>query len=313
MTFAVFCEAAGSAGLELIGKARELAPAARIAALAEGEPSLVSSCFACGADEVHALPPCPDDCLQGSYLAQAMKELEPDVALFPATVRGRFLSAWVAAKLDTGLTADCTALALTPEGLLLQSRPAFGGHLTADILCKERRPQMASVRPGIFPLPQEKPSAQGPVKPFLPQPLPALMRRLSLTAAPDGASLSQAKIIVAGGKGIGGAEGFATLAELARLLGGALGATRSAVDAGWISYDHQIGQTGVAVRPDLYLAFGVSGLIQHVVGMNGAKTVVAVNTDRMAAIFDYADYGIVADWKETAQKMIAFLRERKGP
>lgn len=312
MIFAVFCEAEGNATGELIGKAREMDPAAQVVALAEGEACRLPSCFAYGADQVYAMPLCPDDCLQGSRIAQALAQVQPDVALFPATVRGRFLSAWVAAKLNTGLTADCTALSLTPEGLLLQSRPAFGGHLTADILCQERRPQMASVRPGVFPLPQQRPSGQKSVIPFVPGPLPELMQKISFTPTPEGSSLSQANIVVAGGKGVGGPEGFALLAELARLLGGALGATRAAVDAGWMPYERQIGQTGLIVRPDLYLAFGLSGFVHHVVGMNGAKTVIAVNRDRSAPIFDYADYGVVGDWKEIAEGMIAFLGKGKG-
>ena len=136
-----------------------------------------------------------------------------------------------------------------------------------------------------------------------------LVRRIP---ADNGVSLSGTDVIVTGGKGIGGAEGFQVLGRLAELLGGALGATRSAVDAGWISYAHQIGQTGVTVRPRLYLAFGVSGAVQHTVGMSAAETVVAVNTDRHAPIFRSADYGIVADWRETAEYFIQTISERKA-
>jgi electron transfer flavoprotein alpha subunit len=128
----------------------------------------------------------------------------------------------------------------------------------------------------------------------------------------DGISLQSAEVIVAGGKGIGGPEGFRILSRLASLLGGAVGATRSAVDAGWIPYAHQIGQTGVTVRPRLYLAFGVSGAVQHIAGMNAANMVVAVNTDRHAPIFRAADYGIIADWRETAEYFIKTISERKA-
>ena len=138
------------------------------------------------------------------------------------------------------------------------------------------------------------------------------MTLLSHTPAEGGVSLQTAEVIVTGGKGIGGPEGFALLGRLAALLGGALGATRGAVDAGWISYAHQIGQTGVTVRPRLCFLFGVSGAVQHIVGMSAAKTVVAVNTDRSAPVFRSADYGIVADWRETAGYFIQILTERKA-
>jgi len=218
----------------------------------------------------------------------------------------------VAAKLETGLTADCTGLSLTPEGYLLQTRPAYGGNLIADILCRDCRPQLASVRPGVFPSPQVLPGAAcAPVVDFFPAALPTMLERVAFTPSEGGTSLQSAQVIVAGGKGVGGKQGFETLAELAALLHGALGATRGAVDAGWVSYPHQIGQTGATVRPKLYLAFGISGLVQHIVGMNGSETVVAVNTDRNAPIFDNADYGIVGDWQTTAETMIRYLKERK--
>ena len=251
-----------------------------------------------------------DDCQQAGRIARALELLAPDAALFPATVRGRFLSAWVAAELDTGLTADCTELAITEDGLLKQIRPAFGGNLTADILCKVRRPQLASVRPGVFPLPENLESGkQLPTRTLDILMGESLMQRTGFQPVDSGVSLQNARVIVAGGKGIGSKEGFDKLAELAQLLGGAVGATRSAVDAGWIGYEHQIGQTGVSVHPELYIAFGISGFVQHTVGMNSAKTVVAVNTDRNAPIFACADYGIVADWEETIDAMIQSLKK----
>ena len=311
MILAVVCTDPGSAALELIGKARSLDPGGRVVALAEEQNAPFDQYFACGADEAVQLESGEDDCVQGTRIARTLEALRPDIVLFPATVRGRFLSSWAAAKLQTGLTADCTALSLTPEGLLLQTRPAFGGSLMADILCREHRPQMASVRPGVFPMPAPDPQRGGQVRPFASGPIAGLMERISFTSNEDGVPLRSARVIVAGGKGVGGKRGFEKLAGLARLLGGAVGASRAAVDAGFIGYAHQIGQTGVTVRPEVYLAFGISGLVQHTVGMNGAKTVVAVNPDRNAPIFSYADYGIEAGWEETADAMIRYLKERK--
>ncbi|MBR0219499.1 MAG: electron transfer flavoprotein subunit alpha/FixB family protein [Clostridia bacterium] len=311
MTIIVFCEKKHPAGQELLFKARSMAPEARITALHEDEDA--GKYFLCGADTVLFLGEAEDDCAQGSRIAEALEREAPDMVLFPATVRGRFLSAWAAAKLHTGLTADCTELSITENGLLLQTRPAYGGSFTASILCPEKRPQMASVRPGVFPLPAggQRPANAHARNAQCPMP-EALMRLIDAVPTDNPCPLQQAKVIVAGGKGVGGKEGFALLFELARLLGGAVGATRSAVDEGWIPYAHQIGQTGITVRPTLYMSFGISGMIQHLVGMRGAKYAVAVNTDRNAPIFRAADYGIVAPWRETAAYMIRFIKERKG-
>lgn len=311
MTTAVYCEAAHLHGLELIAAARRFSQS--VTALCE-DAAHAQACRAAGADEVIRIPLSEDDCAQGTMAAQIIGQLGPDSVLFPATVRGRFLSAWVAAKLETGLTADCTALSVTADGLLLQSRPAFGGNLTADILCRQRRPQMASVRPGIYPMPElpARQSAEGmtaPVRCLEGGPVRDYMTRTGFEPARSADSLQDARIIVAGGKGVGSKKGFEKLFRLAALLGGAVGATRSAVDAGYIGYAHQIGQTGVAVRPELYIAFGISGAIQHTVGMNASRTVIAVNRDRLAPIFRCADIGIAGDWEETADAMIASLEK----
>ena len=311
MILVVVCEGGSSAPLELLGKARAIHPGGFVVALAESENVPEELYIACGADEVVLIKPGPDDCVQGTYIAKTLDTLKPDIVLFPATIRGRFLSAWAAAKLNTGLTADCTELSLTPEGLLLQSRPAFGGNLTADILCREHRPQMASVRPGVFPQPATDPSRNGAKRHIPLEPVSGLMELLALSPSEDKMPLRSAKVIVAGGKGVGSKLGFEKLCELATLLGGAVGASRAAVDAGFIGYAHQIGQTGITVRPEIYIAFGISGLVQHIAGMNGAKTVIAVNTDRNAPIFSYADYGIEAGWEETADAMIGYIKERK--
>lgn len=311
ITIAVLCEGDGSAAAELLGKARKLTPSGRVLALSETAEPPLSAFASFGADEAVPLGRLTDDCAQAERIADALRRLQPDAALFPATIRGRFMSAWVAARLHTGLTADCTALSLTDAGLLKQVRPAFGGNLTAEILCRTARPQMASVRPGVFPIPQ---SADGRVCALRPLKLaasPERLERLAFTPAESGVSLQGASVIVTGGKGVGSKKGFEKLEKLAALLGGGVGATRSAVDAGWIGYPHQIGQTGVTVRPRLYLAFGVSGLVQHTVGMSSSSVVVAVNKDRNAPIFACADYGIVADWEETIDEWIQYVKERK--
>lgn len=311
ITIAVLCEGDGSAAAELLGKARQLTPSGRVLALSETKEPPLSAFASFGADEAAALGRLTDDCAQADRIADALRQLQPDAVLFPATIRGRFLSAWAAAKLHTGLTADCTALSLTETGLLKQVRPAFGGNLTAEILCKTARPQMASVRPGVFPEPAPLTGRTCALRQLKLAASPERMERLSFTPAESGVSLQGAPVIVTGGKGVGSKKGFEKLEELAALLGGGVGATRSAVDAGWISYPHQIGQTGITVRPRLYLAFGVSGLVQHTVGMSSSGVVVAVNKDRNAPIFACADYGIVADWEETIGEWIQYVKERK--
>lgn len=311
ITIAVLCEGDGSATAELLGKARQLSPSGRVLALTETAEPPLSAFASFGADEAVPLGKLTDDCAQAERIADALRQLQPDAALFPATIRGRFLSAWVAARLHTGLTADCTALSLTENGLLKQVRPAFGGNLTAEILCRTARPQMASVRPGVFPAPQPAAGRVCALHSLQLAASPERLERLSFTPAKSGVSLQGASVIVTGGKGVGSKKGFEKLEELAALLGGGVGATRSAVDAGWIAYPHQIGQTGITVHPRLYLAFGVSGLVQHTVGMSSSGVVVAVNRDRNAPIFACADYGIVADWEETVDEWIQYVKERK--
>jgi len=309
VTIVIIAEQQGNTALELTFKARTIAPEARIIVLCEeGNEADFGSA---GADEQLLIPALEDDCAQAERLADALAQIGPDAALFPATVRGRFLSAWAAARLDTGLTADCTELCITDDGLLKQIRPAFGGNLTAEILCRTHRPQLASVRPGVFPLPAKQPERILVQKHISLADVKTYLQKIAFRPVQSEVSLQNAEVIVTGGKGVGSAKAFEKLEKLAGLLGGAVGATRSAVDAGWISYAHQIGQTGVNVQPRLYIAFGVSGFVQHTVGMNSSEIVVAVNTDRNAPIFSCADYGIVADWEETIDAMIQFLQNQK--
>lgn len=309
MRIAVYCEKPDNVSFELLSKAGGLGDEV-IAFTAEPEASEYQ---AYGADLVYIMERFDDDCAQGTQIAAALREIRPDAALFPATVRGRFLSAWSAAKLETGLTADCTDLRVNEEGLLEQIRPAYGGNLIAHIICARARPQMASVRPGAFPPGVRKAvSGGGKAIPLNPVPVEELLLNLGHVPAERGGLLQAAEIIVAGGMGIGSRKGFDKLFELAGLMGGAVGATRSAVDAGFVSYDHQIGQTGLIVRPRLYLGFAISGMLQHIVGINSSQTIVAINKDSGAPIFRYADYGLVEDWEVVADKLIAHYKERKG-
>ena len=296
----VVCESEGIAGLDLIHKARSLCPQARISVLSEGRSACTEVYGAYGASDVVSIDWCEDDCTQARRIALALEKLNPDMVLFQATVRGRFLSAWAAAKLKTGLTADCTDLKMTEDGILTQIRPAFGGSLTAEITCRLHRPQMASVRPGIFAMPQNPQHDLTIPQIHLDLPeLPPMLRRTGFQPTENCSGLQNAQIVVAGGKGIGSPKGFQKLDKLAMLLKGAVGASRSAVDAGWISYAHQIGQTGIVVQPRLYIAVGIHGSMQHIVGMRGSGTVIAINQDRNAPIFRYSDYGIVGDWEES--------------
>ena len=305
-----------SESLELIGKARQLADSLqrKLVALATSSQGAKPELFHAGADVTVGVATdsavWQDDSAAGTVIAQVLEQIEPEIVLVAADVWGRAGAPWVAATLKTGLTADCTALTIDKNGLLLQSRPARSGSLLADIIC-HTKPQMATVRPRIFPLPDMDDTRRGEIIKVYVEAPPIRLRRVSVQEVRDKTSLHDAEIIVAGGKGVGSREGFQKLHELADLLGGTVGATRGAVDAGYVGYDRQIGQTGIVVRPRVYLAFGISGLVQHVVGIFGAKYIVAVNIDERAPIFDHCDYGIVADWQVVADRLIEELRKEK--
>lgn len=248
----------------------------------------------------------------GRCLADAIRERKPEIMLAGATSLGRCLMPRVAVLVNTGLTADCTGLAIDREsGNLLQTRPAFGGNIMATITCPRRRPQMATVRPRVMNAPQRK-GAGLPEVERLEAPasgLEALAEVLSAArGAQETASIADAEVLVAGGRGVQGPEGFRLLQELADTLGGELAASRAAVDSGWIPYPHQVGQTGKTVQPNLYIACGISGSVQHRVGMQSSEIIVAVNTDPNAPIFQIADYGIVGDFSEVVPELIRQAR-----
>jgi len=248
-----------------------------------------------------------------AILVTLAKKYKPEILILGASTRGRDLAGSVATKLRTGLTADCTGLDIDPEtGLLRQTRPAFGGNIMATILCPNRRPQMATVRHRVFEMPEPDTSRQGQIireEPVMSEEEIAT-KVVDFIAQEGEVNLADAKIIVSGGRGVGGPEGFEPLRELAEVLGGAVGASRAAVDEGWIPYAHQVGQTGRTVRPDLYIACGISGAIQHLAGMRTSKVIVAINKDPEAPIFEVAHYGIVGDLFQVVPALTKSLRER---
>lgn len=262
-----------------------------------------------GADQVYLAkaPQLKDyrDDLYAQVLEHLAREYRPTIFLIGGTTNGRSLAPRVATQLRTGLTADCTGFALDEEGNLLQTRPAFGGNLMATIRCPHNRPQMATVRPKVFQVPTRQPGRRGEeIRVDLP-PLEPWARILEIVHEESlGPNLGEANIVVAGGRGLGSVEKFRLVEELAKALGGAVGASRAVVDAGWVSYPHQVGQTGRTVAPKLYIACGISGAIQHLVGMQSAETIVAINRDPDAPIFSVATYGIVGEVEEIIPALI---------
>lgn len=268
----------------------------------------VLQAFVYGADKVDILY-LPEDFADDHLLAEwigvrVRKDWNVEIILAPATIRMRAVMPILAGLLGAGLTADCTELEILEDGRLLQIRPAFGNNLMAWINTVSGI-QMATVRTGVFreSIYDRKPNA---IEEHRISGIPAV-RQTDFKEAVDVCPLHQADIIIAGGMGIGSKDDFQLLAEAARKAGAAVGASRKAVDAGYAPYSWQIGQTGVTVHPRLYIAVGISGAVQHLAGMSGAEKVIAINSDPKAPIFDYADYGIVGDWKETISLLMRTL------
>ena len=253
-------------------------------------------------------------------LTHLVKKYKPEVFLVGATTLGRDLAGAVATSVKTGLTADCTKLEMgtfrkVEKKLLLATRPAFGGNVIATIVCKDHTPQMATVRPRVFETPTRDPKAKGEITKEEFEVTPEMMAANLVEFITDkGASLNleYAEVIVSGGKGLGNPKGFELIKELADELGGVVGSSRAAVDGGWIDYAHQVGQTGKHVRPKLYVACGISGAIQHKVGMQDSDYILAINTDPQAPIFEVASLGVVGDLYEVIPEMIKQLRAQKG-
>lgn len=248
-------------------------------------------------------------------LYSLIEEHHPEILLAGATPIGRSFFPRVAARLRTGLTADCTSLAIDKEtGNLLQIRPAFGGNIMATILCPNYRPQMATVRPRVMKRCGYDETRRGDI---IPVGANGLQSRTKVIQTVKEASewlvnLQEADIIVSGGRGLGDPKGFRILHELAELLGGAVGSSRAAVDSGWIPYRHQVGQTGKTVCPKIYIACGISGAVQHLVGMQSSDIIIAINKNPEAPIFNVATYGLVGDLYEIVPLMIKKIREAKG-
>ena len=241
-------------------------------------------------------------------------ERKPGILFVGATFIGRDLGPRVAARLNTGLTADCTSIDVEVEnGDLLATRPAFGGNLMATIACPDHRPQMATVRPGVF----EKVNTNGAdckIEKVAVQLSDSDVRTKVLETvktAKDIVDISEAKIIVAGGRGVGSKENFDLVKELAEALGGVVAGSRAAVEKGWVENAYQVGQTGKTVKPTIYVACGISGAIQHVAGMQDSEVIIAINKDETAPIMQVADYGIVGDLKKVIPELIAQVKEIK--
>jgi electron transfer flavoprotein alpha subunit len=239
-------------------------------------------------------------------------EAKPEIFLIGATDIGRDLAPRVARRIGTGLTADCTSLTIDREKrLLLQTKPGYGGNMMFTFICPEQRPQMVTVRPGVMRASTRDSSRNGevvdmPVQIEEKDTMVKILKRVK--EAKQGVALQEARIVVAGGKGVGGIEKFSLIHELADVLGAQVGATRDAVDAGWISVDHMVGQTGKTVKPELYIACGISGAVQHLSGICDCKTIVAINTDPNAEIFRVADFGIVGDLNEVLPALIEGIK-----
>ena len=296
---------------ELLGQAARLAGDRKrtvTAVLAGGTQEQAASLAACGADCIllAGIPDeeLPDERAHTAALEKLVSKYHPAVLLFGATAFGRSLAPRLAARLGTGLTADCTGLETDPEtGLLRQTRPAFGGNLMATIVCPDRTPQMATVRPKVFPMPVCDP--ERPVRIIREQTGTAeqcfeFIERLPFAGEAD---IGAADVLVSVGQGIGGTENIAMAKELACRLGGTFSSSRPLVDCGVMPYARQVGQTGKTVAPKLYLALGISGAIQHMAGV-AAKTIAAVNTDPEAPIFDYAHYAIRCDCGDFLRAML---------
>ena len=240
----------------------------------------------------------------------------PTSMLIGATNNGRDLGPRVSCRLKTGLTADCTGLDVDAEsGNVAWTRPAFGGNLMATILCPDHRPQIGTVRPGVFKKGEAGEAKAEIIKEDIHVDAADIRTQILELIKEEGGEtvdLEGAEIIVSGGRGVGGPEGYAPIKELADLLGGVVGASRAAVDAGWIAHAHQVGQTGKTVGPKLYIACGISGAIQHVAGMSGADCIVAINKDPDAPIFDIADYGVVGNLFEVLPVMIDEIKKLKA-
>lgn len=303
--------------IELLGKARELADNLneKVVALLLGYEvaGQAQELIAYGADVVV----CVDERELVQYttepyaqaITQIVRERKPGVVLIGATTIGRDLGPRLSARLETGLTADCTGLDISDDRELLMTRPAFGGNLMATIICKEHRPQMSTVRPGVMRAKAKDTNRKGSIENVKVDFDKSKFRVKILETVKEQKNridITEAKVLVSGGRGVGNKEGFELLAKLAETLNAEVSSSRAMVDAGVMPHDRQVGQTGKTVRPNLYFAMGISGAIQHLAGMEESDLIIAINKDKYAPIFNAADLGIVGDVK----KIVPLLTEK---
>ncbi|MDF2677039.1 MAG: hypothetical protein K0Q97_1353 [Bacillota bacterium] len=311
---------------ELIGKGKELAKDLNttVTAVLLGKDMMdeARKLNYAGADKVIYV----DDVMLDEYMTEpyvyalnkVFTEKKPEIVLFGASAIGRDLAPRVSARIHTGLTADCTSLAVEaddkePEKLnLMMTRPAFGGNIMATIACPNHRPQMATVRPGVMKALKLDDSNEINIEEFKIE-IPASCKNVEILDVvkiiQERMNVEDAKVLVSGGRGMKGSENYAMIEELADLLGGTISASRAAVDAGWVAKDRQVGQTGKTVRPNLYIACGISGAIQHLAGMEESEFIIAINKDETAPIFDVADVGIVGDIFTVIPNLIEELKK----
>lgn len=316
---------AKNVGLELLGAGRGLSEkqGGQLVAVVIGNnaDAAVKAATAYGADKVIVVDGPEFQHYTTDAYANAMHALvekyAPTSILIGATNSGRDMGPRLSCRLKTGLTADCTQLAIDEEsGNVAWTRPAFGGNLMATILCPDNRPQIGTVRPGVFKKsePDEARTAEIIKEDFhvAPEAIRTELLEVIKEVAGELVDLEGAEIIVSGGRGVGGPDGFKPIKELADAIGGVVGASRAAVDSGWIGHSHQVGQTGKTVGPKIYIACGISGAIQHLAGITGSKTVIAINKDETAPIFNIADYGVVGDLFEIVPALTAQIKKLKG-
>jgi len=317
-------------GLELLSKGRELADSLKVplcsVLIGSKVKKHVNTLFEHGADTVYI---CDNPNLEhydtvkyAKVVEELVGQYKPEIVLYGASPQGRDLAPRIASKLRVGLTADCTDLQIGNykhtdgneyQNILYQIRPAFGGNIIATIVSPKKRPQMATVREGVMPTPPRKDGRKGTVVEFKPvlNDLKGVTRILKREKTEKMVNLKGAQIIVSGGYGVGSRDGFNLIREFAATLGAEVGASRAAVDAGFIEKDHQVGQTGTTVRPKLYIACGISGSVQHRAGMDQSAKIVAINKDPEAPIFSVAHYGIIGDLHEVIPKIIEDIKKRR--
>ena len=323
---AVFIEVrdgtAADVSWELMGKGRELAEKLKTQVigflLGSRVEAIAKEAISYGCDVVYTMDSPIFQMyfskMYGNALAQLCNEVKPEIFLIGATPLGRDLSSVIATQLKTGLTADCTGLDIAPdERLLMMTRPTFGGNIMATILCRNHRPQMSTVRPKVMRMPKKDPARRGEIKPMkyngIAEIVPKILATIP-TASAGSVDITKSPVLVVIGKGACDSKYFPMLEEFAALMGGTIACSRPLVEAGLLPYMRQVGQTGKTVAPKLYIGVGVSGAVQHQVGMQGSEKVIAINSDRMAPMVQIADYSIIGDYTKIVPELMKGLKAR---